>query len=194
MVQVRQQHEVVVPPLYLEKGETPGSQNSWEHTPETLRRCLSRRVTSFPEGQPRKGICSDPSAKQGAFHPRCVCRNCTHKHWTAPALHRTAGNGVQLGQTPSALGSPFLNSLPSSQPPNTRYKPPGRGFGLGGCESSPHGTVCPPPIFIQCQERQQEQNQPVSPQRGSSACPPPTVRFTCLWWASSTLGSSKRPP
>lgn len=49
----------------------------------------------------------------------------------SPALHRTAGNGVQLGQTPTALGSPSLNSLPSSQPLNVRHRPRGWGFGLG---------------------------------------------------------------
>lgn len=63
-VQVRQQHNAVVPPLYLKRGEIPVSQSSWEHTPETLRRCLSpspsRRVTSLPEGQPRKGIFLKP--------------------------------------------------------------------------------------------------------------------------------------
>lgn len=50
----------------------------------------------------------------------------------SPALHRTAGNGVQLGQTPTALGSPSLNSLPSSQPPKREAQTSWVGLWSGG--------------------------------------------------------------
>lgn len=168
-------------PSVAKKGETSVTQSSWWHTPETLRRCLSpslsRTVTSLPEGHSRKGICTNPSVKQGALCPDCVHRGCTHKHWAVPS---TTQSSWQWGATgPDPNNSWFtLPELPSKIPgisPNIRHKPPRRGFGLGGCDSSPHGVdpplalFAPHPYSYSAKRVSRNRTNPASPQRGPQA-------------------------
>lgn len=86
-----------------------------------------------------------------------------------PALHRAPGNGVQLGQTPTTLGSPFLSSLPRSQeyPQILGTNLLGEAL-VWGVVTAPHMVLTPlwhclPPTHIHTGPRESAGTEPTQP-------------------------------
>lgn len=174
-LQVRQQHKAVESPLYLkkERHQSVRALGAQPRDPQEMPVPLPIQKSHIsPRRAAQEGHLLKPSVKEGAFHPHCVHRSCTHKHWAVPSTTQNCWQWDAAGPDPNNLVHLSRTPFQAPSPPNTRHKSPGRGFGLGGCDSSPHGTdpplplFVPPAIFTQHQERQQEQNQPSQPSEG----------------------------
>lgn len=72
------------------------------------------------KGRQERASCSDPSAKQGTFQHSTKQQTSSMgaEDGLFPAWHNSAANGVQLGQTPTALAPPFQLPAPQTRGTN----------------------------------------------------------------------------
>ena len=146
------------------KGEKSVGQSSWVHslrdpTGGALSPSPARRVTFLPRRAGEKAQGFEQDGLSGVHFSTAQSSTGT-ENGLFPALHSTATNVVQLGQTPTALAPCSLNALRSSQPPKHEAQTSWEGLWSGGLwqlptwHRPPSGIVCPTPMIIQCQERQ----------------------------------------